>query len=344
VRIFFLCFLAIIVLAATPARAEETLEKEVAKEVRKRPWDDIVTLVYENDMVGGGTDQAYTSGIRFSYVDLNSEFPDFIHRMARAIPSFDLNDTSSVYYSIGQNLFTPEDITLTIQDPNDRPWAAFLYASIGMATHTDNHTDEIEATLGVVGPAALGEPMQKFIHKHITDSPTPMGWDNQLENEPALMLGWQRSWPRYRTARIRGVDAVLTPYYGLTLGNVYTYGDAGLGFRIGPADDSWQDTPLRVRPAMPGTGFFDIPQKKWSWYFFGGIEARAMARNIFLDGNTFRDSHDVDKKFLVGDINGGFAVTYDRMRLSYTLVYRTKEFQTQSNPEVFGAVSLGYRF
>ena len=137
----------------------------------------------------------------------------------------------------------------------------------------------------------------------------------------------------------------MTPHYGVTLGNAYTYADAGIGFRIGPKDERWQDVPLRVRPAMPGTGYFDIPEDKWSWYFFGGIEGRAVGRNIFLDGNTFHDdTHSVDKKYFVGDVNGGFAVTYGQTRLSYTLVYRSKEFRTQEDPQLFGAMSLGYRF
>jgi hypothetical protein len=36
--------------------------------------------------------------------------------------------------------------------------------------------------------------------------------------------------------------------------------------------------------------------------------------------------------------------TYDRVRITYTMVYRTKEFETQDDPDLFGAVSLGYRF
>ncbi|WP_460994321.1 lipid A-modifier LpxR family protein, partial [Staphylococcus aureus] len=74
------------------------------------------------------------------------------------------------------------------------------------------------------------------------------------------------------------------------------------------------------RLAMPGTGFFEIPEKKWGWYLFAGVDARAVARNIFLDGNTFKDSPSVDKFPLVADANAGLALTYDQLRISYTLV------------------------
>lgn len=305
--------------------------------------DNILTLVVENDLFGGGTDRNYTSGVRLGYIDINSEFPGFAHDLADMLPVFDINETSSIFYSLGQNLYTPE-ITQAEMDEGDRPWSAFLYGSVGMVTFTGNHSDEIEATLGIIGPAALGEPTQKWIHRHISNSPEPQGWDNQLHNEPGFMLAWQRSYPRYFAGTSGHFYWSAAPYYGLTLGNVMTYGQTGLSARIGPASEKWQDTPLRVRPAMPGTGFFEIPEKTWSWYLFGGIEGRAVARNIFLDGNTFRDSPDVDKNYFVGDANMGVAFTYDRVRLSYTLVYRTKEFKGQEDPDLFGAISLGYRF
>jgi hypothetical protein len=326
--IFFLAALPVLA-TATFARADDGR-------------DNIVTLVVENDLFGG-TDQNYTSGVRLGYIDVNSEFPDFAHDIADAIPTFDINDTSSVFYSIGQNLYTP-DIHHATHESGDRPWAAFLYGSMGMVTFTGNHSDEIELTAGVVGPAAQGEKTQKWIHKHLSGSPEPQGWNTQLHNEPGLMLGWQRSYPQYFSGTLGPLFLSAAPHYGVTIGNVMTYAETGLNARIGPVSEKWQDTPLRVRPAMPGTGFFEIPEKKWSWYLFGGLEGRAVGRNIFLDGNTFTDSHHVDKNNLVADANAGIAFTYDRVRITYTMVYRTKEFETQDDPDLFGAVSLGYRF
>ena len=242
------------------------------------------------------------------------------------------------------NLYTPENISSRIQDSRDRPWAGWLYLSLGMNTITDNHIDEVEATIGMVGPASFGEEAQKFIHRHVTSSPSPKGWSNQLDNEPGLMLAWQRSWPRSLSADIGPLFFSAAPYAGVTLGNVYTYANSGISLRLGPGSEKWQDAPVRVRPAMPGSGFFEIPASGWSWYVFAGAEARAVARNIFLDGNTFSDSHSVDKNPLVSDLNIGLAITYDQFRVGYTLNYRTREFEDQSDPQIFGALNFGYRF
>ncbi|MBS29221.1 MAG: hypothetical protein CL566_09925 [Alphaproteobacteria bacterium] len=68
--------------------------------------------------------------------------------------------------------------------------------------------------------------------------------------------------------------------------------------------------------------------------------ARGVARDIFLDGNTFASSHSVDKKHFVGDAQLGFAAIYHGVRLAFTQVFRTREFGGQSQSDRFGAVSL----
>jgi lipid A 3-O-deacylase len=324
--------------------AEPTVEQSVPDRILDTPEKRIITLVIENDSIGGGTDENYTSGVRINFTNVGAKFPDIAHKIDRLIPTFEINKTSSLYYSLGQSIFAPKDITQAAFNPDDRPWAGFLYGSLGMATLTDNHTDEVEATLGVVGPAALGEQAQKFVHKHLTDSPNPEGWSHQLKNEPGLMLAWQRAWPGIMNGRIANNYWALKPYVGATVGNIRTYGDVGFSIRLSPYESKWQDMPVRVRPAMPGTGIYEIPRNKWSWALFSGLEARAVARDIFLDGNTFADSHSVEKKDLVADATAGLALTYNNTRISYTLVYRTKEFHLQEDPQIFGALSLGVRF
>ncbi|HEY8962852.1 MAG TPA: lipid A deacylase LpxR family protein, partial [Alphaproteobacteria bacterium] len=175
---------------------DKTVEQQVPPRITHTSQDNIISLDVENDLFGGGTDNNYTSGVRASYQDVNAHVPGFARKFADVMPGFEVNDTTSLTYSIGQNLYTPNDIENRAQDPNDRPWAGFLYGSMGMATTVDDHTDEVELTLGVVGPAALGEQTQKFIHRHLSNSPMPKGWSNQLKNEPAVMVGWQREYPR----------------------------------------------------------------------------------------------------------------------------------------------------
>lgn len=312
---------------------------------KKEKYEDahFLTFSFENDLIGGGTDENYTNGVRVTYMKPGSSVPQLIDTIAELVPPFEVTDATSIYYSFGQNLYTPEDIEKRVLAPGDRPYAAWLYGSAGLATARGNKVDEVEIALGVVGPLALGEQTQKFVHKHV-NSPKPLGWSNQLKNEPGLVLSWQRSWQNYNNFDLQGFSFRTTPHVGATLGNIYTYANTGVSFSFMPSSQPLQENPLRIRPAIPGNGYYDRPEDDFGWYIFGGLDGRAVARNIFLDGNTFRDSLDVDKKHFVGDANIGVAFTIHGTRLAYTLNYRTKEYDTQDKAQIFGSLSLSQRF
>jgi lipid A 3-O-deacylase len=334
--------IAVLVSLACPAQAD-TLEEQFKAQAKHKPREQFLTLTVENDLLGGGGDRNYTSGVRASWFDTGGAPPALARALDPAVPVFAFNETTSVHYSLGQNLYAPRVLLTREPDPLDRPYAAFVYGSMGLVTISGDRLDYLEATLGVVGPPALGKHTQKFVHS-ITNSDNPQGWSHQLETEPGAMLSWQRLWPETFKVEVDGLHFRASPYAGATVGNIYTYGSAGAMFQLVPKAYKWQGMPLRVRPAMPGTGYFSVPEGEFSWSVFAGIEGRAVARNIFLDGNTFEDSPSVDKKYLVGDANVGVAFTYGRTQLSYTLNLRSEEFHGQDRPDMFGAVSLGYRF
>lgn len=331
------------------ARAEDAAHvgnvKDIASErFARNPQKNYLSLSIENDNFGGGTDQFYTSGVRLTYFNLNAQVPDQLEVIDDFIPTFDINDTTSVFYTLGHNIYTPQDITIAAKQDDDRPYAAFAYGSIGLLTLADNHVDELELTLGVIGPPALGEQVQKFVHKNISDSPEPQGWDNQLDFEPGIVVSWTRRWPRFARATFGDYDIRAIPNVNASLGNIYTYAGAGMTFAFGPYKGIIQDTPPRVRPATPGSGYFETPDENYTWQIFGSVDGRAVAQNIFLDGNTFSDSHSVDKKHFVADFTGGFSFTFDDYRLAYSLNFRTDEFDGQSDDSVFGSVTLSTRF
>jgi lipid A 3-O-deacylase len=306
------------------------------------PHNRYFTLTVENDLFGGGTDRHYTNGIRLGWFDAREKPPGVAKNLNDILPFFDINDTTSVAYSLGHNLYTPKAVTSPIQDPKDRPWAAFLYGSMGMVTAAQRHVDHYEVTLGIVGPLALGEPVQKTWHKLI-DSTQPGGWHNQIRNEPGLILSMERQWPETLTLPIGATFLSFTPHAGFSAGNIYTYANAGATIRYSPLSNRYTDKPPGVRPAVPGTGYFSRGSDM-NWEIFAGLDTRAVARNIFLDGNSFADSYRVDKKPLVADASLGLAFTWENTRLSYNLVRRSKEFYGQQSGDVFGGISLGYNF
>jgi lipid A 3-O-deacylase len=321
-----------------------SMQDIAARNYNNNPERNYISISVENDLIGGGTDQFYTSGVRLTYFNVGMDSPDVIDTLDKLLPIFSINNTTSTYFTLGHNIYTPEDITIEALQDDDRPWAAFLYGSIGLSTYDKNHIDDLELTLGIVGPEAFGEDIQSFVHENISSSPNPEGWDNQIEFEPGVILSWQRRWPAALAMDAGDYRLAVEPNINASIGNIYTYGGAGVMLSFGPYQGYLQDTPPKVRPNTPGSGYFETPDQGWSWYVFAGADGRAVARNIFLDGNTFRDSDSVEKEIFVGDLSAGFAITLDNYRLAYSINSRSDEFKGQSGDSVFGSVTLSTRF
>jgi hypothetical protein len=343
VRLPFLLLLFVSSNFISAAHAECEFEKSIPKHIIEAN-PKFATFTLENDKFGDGADRNYTNGFRMTFYDYEREAPAFAHWIDDYVPTFETNDKTGVYLSFGQNMYTPENISVETPDTFDRPYAAFLYGSVGLSNITCNHIDDLEITLGIVGPTALGEPVQKFVHD-ILNTTDPKGWDHQLRNEPGVMLSWQRLWPMTPEQQwFQNLHLRVAPHIATTVGNVYTYGAAGLSVQLTPEQYKWQSIPLRVRPAIPGNNYFNVPRDEWAWSVFAGIEARAVAQNIFLDGNTFKSSPSVDKKTLVYDANAGVTVIFGKTSFSYTLNWRSKEFHGQNEDSLFGALSIARRF
>jgi len=325
---------AVVLTAAASARAEEAAYRE--------PDDaSIFSLQWENDIfTGRGTDRHYTNGLRFSLLRGDDQVPGWLLGVARALPWFPDGGYVRGSWALGQNIYTPEDIGTRDLVVDDRPYAAWLYLGRGLVLENGRVLDIMELSVGVVGPAAFGEQMQSAIHEFI-DSPDPRGWHNQLGNELAVQAIWQRKWRQLHEDNAGGFGVDILPHVGGALGNVFIYGATGATARLGFDLPSDYGSP-RIQPALPGSEFF-VPTRRLSGYLFVGGEVRAMLRNLFLDGNTFRDSHSVDKHWLVADFQAGVALVSHGVRLAYTFVLRTEEFKHQDGFDAFGAFTLSVR-
>lgn len=298
----------------------------------------------ENDGWGSGDDQYYTSGIEFSYMKIE-EPPRWLRALADFIPLYERTSESGVVYSFGQSIFTPQDIERKDLIDDDRPYAGWLYGGasilsrIGVSENFE-YGNSLELTVGIVGPGSNADNVQDQFHRFL-GTERPEGWDNQLHDELGLVLTYTRQW-RYFSPGNSSLGYELSPHCVVALGNVYTYCGGGLIARWGTKlrDDVGPPT---ISPGFPGACYFkDRPGL--NWYFFSGIEGRLVARNIFLDGNTFTDSHSVDKKVLVGDFQCGFAFHIKNVRIALSNILRTKEFDEQQRITDYGAINIAFYF
>ena len=311
--------IACLVLSATafPAAAE--------------PAPPVYSIIVENDWFGG-TDERYTSGIKHQWVSAEGKG----QRIARLL--LKAGDGATVRYGVGagQSIFTPENIRAAAPLPDQRPYAGWLYLEAqSVVERRKGATDFLRVAAGVVGPASLAEDTQRTLHRTL-DFIDPAGWDNQIRNEPGLVVSFDRQW---RAAL--GDRAELRPHAGASVGNVLTEARAGAIFRIG-SDLRRDGLPARVSPARPAAGAHGADGL--SWQFYAGGQARAVAQNIFLDGNTFQDSQSVSKEPIVGEIEAGFSIRAKRLSLGYNHVWRTKEYDGEPDGQDFGAVTLSAAF
>lgn len=308
--------------------------------------DQFLSLTTENDKYGTKSqDRHYTNGFRLQYTRVTDEAPSWVETVGEALPALELGGKTAVSYGFNHAIFTPDNVQLPFPTTRDVPYSGYLYGTVGVADIQDDRTDQYELAVGVVGPMAAGKFVQRGYHD-IAGLYKPNGWDNyRLKNEPTLNVSWLR--------RHRGLAAWdngdwfadFEPHYGFALGNVYTYATTGGIVRFGPSEARGQDVMGLMVPGMPGTGIYENTGKKFTWFTFVSADGRAVARNMFLDGNMFSSSPSVDKEVLVADLAAGVVGTYGKVRGSFTLNNRTKEFKTQTDgDDVFGALNLGYRF
>ncbi len=311
-----------------------------------------VTIMEENDYFASHDDRHYTQGLRASYlsgpVTSGGYWDKPFSFMSDNLPLFEGSDRKRKYeWTVGQSIFTPTNTLQAAPQTRDRPYAAWLYTGASLLQET-NHGDyqtleNAELLLGVVGPAALGDVTQNDFHQFINDT-SSAGWKNQLHDEPGLVATYERKW-HFQESLDDSIAIDAIPELGASGGNVLSYGQTGIIFRIG--DNLTADYgPDHIRPSLSGTGWFDPDQMNgdFSWYLFLGTQGRAVGQNIFLDGNTFASSAHINKKLLVADFLGGASVFLSSaLRVDFTFTQRTKEFYNQQgHPDRFGGINLAF--
>ena len=308
----------------------------------------VFTAYFENDTFSG-TDQHYTNGLKLSW--LSADLVDWGQRgwrksLVEFLPFVNRPEgQKNIGFAFGQNIYTPRDIRRTNPDPADRPYAGWIYLELAFVSKTPVISDTVGIQAGLIGPHSLSEDSQRIVHQW-SGSVRPRGWDYQLRDELGVNLVYERRWRLYARALVETLGIDLVPHAGLSLGNVQTYANAGGTVRFGlnlPSDFGVQ----LARPgSVGGTPADDLDprvalNRNFSVFAFGAADGRAVARDIFLDGNTFRASRSVNKEPFVADLSAGLGLIAGPWQLTYTQVWRTREFKAQRGfYNNFGSVSL----
>lgn len=310
------------------------------------------TVYSENDLYGAGNrDRYYTNGLRVTGLYTAAETPEALSDLAAAVPSVSRHSVTQVGWVAGQDIYTPADTSRGDPDPHDRPYAGWLYAGvlIAKAVHADDdavpedrrsegdRVHVLEVDVGVVGPPSLAAQTQISFH-HLIGVDRPNGWSHQLRFEPGLDVKYE--YRRRFAAGAMPLSGVwdLIAGGGASLGNVRGQLAAGAMARWG------NDLRRDFGPNTIHSTAVDVSDGRRGadprWYGFAGYEGRVVGWNLFLDGNTFRDSPSVPSNPLVGEFRAGVALEWNAFRLAYTHIVRSLEFRGQDGFDAYGSIAL----
>lgn len=246
-------------------------------------------------------------------------------------------------WTIGQEMHTPHDISDPDPPATDQPYAGVLYIDSVLAARGHQWEHRWSLRLGVVGPASQADEAQAWFHD-LTGADEPMGWDDQLPNEPILNVGYDAAYLLVQRDVGASAEFRLVPVGGAAVGNYFTGGSLGLYGEFG-----WNLVDAFGISALRG-GFDSAttigvgPVKDWSISLFGSIGGTGVVHYLPLDGTVFEDSPSVDSEPFVGMVSAGLTLRLKRFVLGLARTYTTKAFETQNEDAEYGTLSLSWFF
>jgi len=299
--------------------------------------------LFDNTMGENTSDGHLSWSWRLAYTPHRTN-PKWFRPIHDNIPWLSEQATVRTSSSLQQYAFMPDE-TRQNAGLKERPHAGFLAYEerISLADPMSEHTQRVDTlamTVGIVGPLSGGEKMHKLSH-NLTGL-SSASW-NQLDNEPVLNVSYDHA-RRFLLLKSQAQENLeFMPYAGAAVGNALTYGAVGATLRLGA--HLTQDNGSQRPGPLLNSNTFARKGDYLAWNVFLGTEGRVVARNLFLDGNTFGDDGlSVDKKTFVYDVQAGFEIGWGASRFTVVNLWRDKEFKTQSDPDQLLKASFSYSF
>lgn len=265
-------------------------------------------LAFDNDvLVPGGRDQDYTYGINFTQtgdsahtalITLNKPLLAVDNWLGNEHQSLSLQETFS--REIGVFGFTPEDISISQANPNDRPYASLIYlaSSREQIDLVDNVAWKSTLTIGALGLGLVGE-LQDVVHE-VTNSEKPQGWNNQISDGGELTGRYTIARQKYFESASENLEVKSTIQASV---GYLTEASWSLSFRSGRIHSPWSSFNPELASYGEKSSYSSNAKPVNERYFWAGLALKARAYNAFLQGQ-FRDS----------------AVSYDHHQLNPLLV------------------------
>ncbi|WP_308365199.1 lipid A deacylase LpxR family protein [Microbulbifer sp. TB1203] len=341
-RLGHLAIAALIVSSAPDIAIAET-----AGDTAKDSSLQAITLRIDNDLFAGN-DRGYSNGVGLGFLSQTVDnFQD--ERLPASYRGLNngltwLQPKGYTEYNmalgLGHGIFTPGDWRQGGLIEDDRPYAGVLVVGVKYNGRNDCDMRSTSFDIGIVGPSARGKELQQGVHK-LVGSEKFRGWDNQIGDEIVFRLS-TRKLRRFQFKRPPDTwqqDLILRS--GGSIGNLSTYADIGAEWRFGPRlPDNFGSAPLL--PVSENT----VPTRNRAFmprleiHGFVTLSLRAVFHDITLDGNTWKDSHSVQRNPLVADLGVGVAGSYGKWKFAFARYLRSREFEEQAELPQLGSLAV----
>jgi len=273
-------------------------------------------------------DDNYTQGLRVR-IDTD-RIPDWASSLARAVLApgtrGDDIDGFAGHYEFGQEIYTPP-----FRPPSShavmRPYAGWLYGRLAAENPGEHTAQSLSLDVGVLGPPSFAGPVQNAFHAVTGTGPQIGGWAHQLQFEPDFVLRYQDAWLLGDVAIDGRRVITIVPRGALLAGTVHAGADAGADVRVG------------YNLSHPWEG---ASRSLLECYLVGGLQGSYVLRNLFLDGDTFRNSAHVGHVPFTSQHDVGVGVRAGRVRIEYLAVTQGREYIGGPVARQYGAITAGF--
>ena len=238
---------------------------------------------------------------------------------------------TNVQSGISINLFayTPTSILSDSILYGDRPFDA----NISLKTFS-TQVDEVKHqqlsasfSVGVMGPAALGNQIQTNIHRWL-QNPLPHGWEHQVQND--IIINYQLNYEK-QLVSIKH-NFLLNATAEARLGTLNDKLAGGINFMAGRFNKRFLSVNNDIRKA--------------EYYFYGQSRVNFNGYDAALQGGLFNRNSPytiagANITRLIFQADAGIIVNFKKFYLSYTQSFLTKEFKTGGSHR-WGGISGGF--
>ena len=283
----------------------------------------------DNDLyVSTFRDRYYTSGLFFDY-----------HYTANTTK----HEKKIYAFQLAHKMFTPFKAVVEHVNLHDRPFAGLLYGKFGITWALNKKTLlNLNTELGVIGPAAVGEDLQDFIHD-IYGFKKAIGWKQQIKNAIALNLK-----ASYTKSLFTDKNNIFNISWinNASVGTVFTHIATGFNTRLG----------IKKLQAISNTAAFNTNLNNNHNSFLNHTELFIFAKpklQLSLYDATIQGSflspnspvtYEINPVVFSCDIGATYVI--QRFSFTYSLSYHSKKLKNINVPKWnnYGSINVSYSF